>query len=83
MNGSQVNQAHELFIILITLLGRHGTIEGDIGFTLGVCQGGYTPREGDTVTVDCVECKHHNMGWRALKVLPSNLQIPQTQRYIL
>lgn len=52
--------------------GRHGTIDGDIGFTLGVCQGGCAPREGDLVKVECVEVKHTRMGWRATKVTPSS-----------
>ena len=42
-------------------------IEGDIGFNLSVYQGGGTPRVGDTVTAECVECKHNRMGWRATK----------------
>ena len=45
-------------------------IEGDVGFTRYVCTSGYTPREGDTVTVHCVECKHNRMSWRALGVYP-------------
>ena len=45
-------------------------IEGDIGFSLGVCEGGYSPREGDIVTVHCVECNHARMAWRALRVSP-------------
>ena len=43
-------------------------IEGDIGFTRYVCEGGYYPREGEAVTVHCVECKHNRMSWRALSV---------------
>lgn len=49
-------------------------IEGDIGFNLSVYQGGGAPRVGDTVTVECVECKHNRMSWRAIKVKPINHQ---------
>lgn len=42
---------------------------------LSSCQSGYTPRANDTVTVDCIECKHPKMSWRALKVCPINFPI--------
>lgn len=59
--------------------GRHGTIDGDIGFTLGAYKNsGRVPCEGDSVLVKCVECKHNKMGWRALKVTPTDYQSAQT-----
>ncbi|XP_019853676.1 PREDICTED: putative helicase MOV-10 [Amphimedon queenslandica] len=54
--------------------GRIGMIEGDIGFNLSVYQGGGAPCVGDTVIVECVECKHARMSWRAIKVKPINHQ---------
>lgn len=50
--------------------GVHGVVNGNVGFSLAVCATGYHPRLGDNVVVNCLECKHTNLYWRAIKVSP-------------
>ena len=51
---------------VVQFTGVQGIVDGNIGFSLAVCESGYYPHVGDEVQVTCVECEHAHLSWRAV-----------------
>lgn len=48
---------------VVQFMGVQGIVDGNIGFSLTVCESGYYPHVGDKVRVTCVECEHAHLSW--------------------
>ena len=58
---------------VVQFTGVQGIVDGNIGFSLAVCESGYYPHVGDEVRVTCLECEHAHLSWRAvtMSIAPS------------